>query len=62
MRTDAFGVVHPTTDDEPDLVSALHIAECGECRKRLGDGVFAFAVQIATAYENSAREAARHKK
>lgn len=60
MRVDSFGVLHPTQDDEPNLVGILHIAECGECQKRWPLEVVSRALQVGDVYDKERLAAARH--
>lgn len=48
-------MVHPTQDDEPNLLGVLHIAECGECQKRWPPEVVSRALQVTDAYEQEVR-------
>lgn len=57
MRTDSFGFTHPEMTDAPNLLGALHIAECGECQKRFGPDVTANCEQLAIAFEKERQRA-----
>jgi hypothetical protein len=50
VRTDSFGFTHPEPQDKPDLLGALHIAECGECHKRFGPGIAQQCEDLADAW------------